>query len=182
MLPNGIALNIILDVMTGLTSTCREAELHAAWRSGDVQAATELIVRYRPRLQTLGKRLGLPSPDTDDFAHDVLLEAHRSSFAPRPGASYWSWLAAIGRRQAPKMRQRSERILLPRRRTSPWSAECRRRLLLSIIDMPAGHSQVFVRLLHGYDPGEIADELGISRAATYMRISRGRRWLRARGH
>lgn len=166
----------------GLNPTHRAGELHAAWQAGDTKAAAELIVRYRSRLRAFGGKLGLSEPDAEELAQEVLIDAHRSPFEDRGQGSYWGWLSVIARRRSLRIQERRDRALPARRHTTPWSAECRRRLLESILSMPTTQHEVFARLVRGYDPDEIATELGISRAAVYTRIHRGRRWLRDLGH
>jgi RNA polymerase sigma factor (sigma-70 family) len=163
-------------------SPARDATLHAAWRTGDPRAAAELIVRYRPRLCAFGERLGLTPAQAEDLAQEVLLDAPSAEFEPRPGASYWSWLACIARRKAARMREKARLGLAPRRHTTPWSGECRRRLLESIESMVPNQRDVFAQIVRGCDVEEIAEDLGVEPGAIYMRIHRGRKWLRARGY
>jgi RNA polymerase sigma factor (sigma-70 family) len=165
-----------------IDSSLEHAVLHAAWRAGDRHAAAELIVRYRPRLRAFGRRLDLPAEQAEDFAHEVLLEAHRSKFEARAGATYWAWLAVIGRRTANRMRREWKQELPVRRQTSPWGGACRRQLLELIEEMPEHLHEVFAWLVVGYDSGEIGRKLGIAPGTVRMRIHRGRKWLRARGY
>jgi RNA polymerase sigma factor (sigma-70 family) len=162
--------------------TVHDAGLHAAWQAGDPHAAADLVLRYRPKLRSLGERLGLTRPDAEDLAQQVLLEAPRSQFVARAGATYWSWLSTIAQRRAMQMRRRTDAFIAPRRLTTPWAGTCRRRLLECIEEMPEPTRDVFVRLVAGYDAADIAAELGLEPATVRQRIHRGRQWLRRRGH
>lgn len=166
--------------MLTLAAVNTDAALHAAWRSGDPRAAIEVVVRYRKRLCGLGRRLGLSHAQAEELAQEVLLAAPGSTFEARAGVTYWDWLAVIARRTARRMLE-VQRELPIRRYTTPWSGVCRIRLLEAVDQMPRSHRDVFARLITGYTVAEIADQLGIAAAAVYMRICRGRKWLRAHG-
>lgn len=158
-----------------------DAQLHGAWRAGDRRAAATLIGTYHSRLRSLGQRLGLSLADAEDLAQQVLLEAYRANYESRPGVTYFHWLSAIARRQSFQIvaRRREAGELPLRRPTSPWTGTWRGRLVARIEGMPEHLHDVFVRLLAGYTPAEIADELDLTASALRMRIYRGRLWLRA---
>lgn len=140
------------------------------------------MARYWPRLLGFGESLGLTRADAHDLAQEVLISAPRSKFVAIEGASYWSWLARLARRRAARMRSRARCSTSPRRRTTPWGGTCRRLLLESVEQMPPTNREVIARLVLGYDTNEIAAELGLEPSAVLMRVHRGRKWLRARGH
>ena len=160
----------------------RDAELHAAWHRGDLAAAAELVVRYRPLLRTVGEQLGLSWVDAEDLAQQVLVDAPRSSFEPREGASYLDWLSVIARRKAAKLFTHATTASSVRRMTTPRTGLWRSEVLESITEMSEPIREVFLRLAAGYNGAEIAAELGIPQTTVRMRIHRGRQWLKDRGH
>jgi RNA polymerase sigma factor (sigma-70 family) len=166
-------------------ATITEAELHAASRAGDERAAKTLVNRYGPRLLAYSKRrLGRYSAEAKDLVQDVCMAAQRSRFQARPGASYWSWLACIARRQAKRRVEAHARKIekgqeLPiRRQTTPRTAAWRDRVLDKIASSEE-FGDVLAYAAAGHRDVEIAERLGISRDNARQKLCRGRQWLAA---
>ncbi len=160
----------------------QDAELHAAWRAGDARAAANLVVRYRPKLRCLGEQLGLSRGEAEELAQEVLLEAPRWAFEARDNSTYFKWLATIARHKVTAKLRKREVVATVRRITTPWTGTWRNEVYASIEAMPKPDRDVFLRLLVGCTAPEIANELGLSHSAVRMRIHRGRKWLKDRGH
>lgn len=163
------------------TNTVCDADLHAAWQAGDRDAAITLVLRYRERICGLGQRLGLSADEAEDLAHHVLLEAYRSPFEARAGATYFGWLARIARRHAARRLEEKRRRpeLGYRRPTTPRTNVWRSQLAEQIQAMPETQAKIFARLAVGCTPSEISRELGIPASTVRTHIHRGRLWLRA---
>ncbi len=157
-----------------------DAELHRAWQDGSRQAGAALYGRYCERLTRLGRKLGLNGSDAQDFAHEALVEAMRASYEDRGRTSYWSWLSRIACRKAAAIPfERPDADYWPRRVPTPRGALSQQRLLDAIARMPEHQRVVFEHILYGLTPAEIAKTLAVDRSVVYMRVHRGRQWLRA---
>lgn len=170
----------------------RLAALAAAARGGDVDAFEQLVVATSPQVHALVLRLVRDEHDAGDVVQETYLRAFRSIGAFRGQAAVTTWLYRIAANCASShlSRRRSHDVLaadLPLadlraerdQEAAATGVDDRGRLLAALDALPATMRSVVV--LHDvYDlPHEaIAAELGISRAASKVRLHRARRRLR----
>ena len=77
-------------------SSRSDAELAAAYRSGDESAATELVNRHGAALGRFLFGLGAPVLDVEDLVQEAFFRAFRGLDGWRGEASFRSWLLRIG--------------------------------------------------------------------------------------
>jgi RNA polymerase sigma-70 factor (ECF subfamily) len=73
-----------------------DAALIAAWRTGDEQAATELVRRHARALARFLAGAGAPDGDLDDLVQETLIRAFRGIAGFRGQCQFRTWLLAIG--------------------------------------------------------------------------------------
>ena len=83
-----------------------EAELVAAWRRGDQEAAREVVAQYGPTLLRVALALCPRAEDAEEVVQDALLRAHRAlaGFDPARGALH-AWLVAVTANRARQVRR-----------------------------------------------------------------------------
>lgn len=90
-----------------------DAELIAAWRTGDEQAAAELVRRHTRALAGFLAAAGARE-DLDDLMQEAFLRAFRRIDRFRGSASFRTWLLAIGSNALKDLgRKRRRRQVLP---------------------------------------------------------------------
>lgn len=151
-----------------------DGDLIAQYLAGDEDAATELVRRHTAALARYVAIQGAPDDELDDVVQDAFIKAFRALRTFRGGASFRTWLLAIGgnvlkdrRRQ---WRRRAVVELTPDvpdpsgdpegEADATWMAA---RLQDEIGRLPRLQREVFLmRAQHGVEYGEIAVALGIS--------------------
>lgn len=170
----------------------RLAALAEAARDGDVAAFGQLVVATSPQIHALVLRLVRDEHDAGDVVQETYLRAFRAIGGFRSQAAVTTWLYRIAancssthlsRRRShdelaadlPLVDLRAERD----QEAAASGADDRARLLAALDALPGPLRSVVV--LHDvYDLSHeaIASELGISRAASKVRLHRARRRLR----
>jgi RNA polymerase sigma-70 factor (ECF subfamily) len=151
-----------------------DGDLIARYLAGDEQAATELVRRHTAALARFLAVQGAPDDELDDLVQDSFIKAFRGLGSFRGGASYRTWLLAIGANLLKdRRRQWRKRVVveltpnLPDRSGDPaqdadagWAAE---KLADEIGRLPRLQREVFLlRAQQGLEYGEIAQGLDIS--------------------
>ena len=174
--------------------SARLAELAAAARDGDVAAFEALVVATSPKVHALVLRLVRDEHDAGDVVQETYLRAFRAIGDFRSEAAVTTWLYRIAANcSSTHLRRRRRRahdelatdlpLADPRAERDQEAAastgEDRARLLAALDGLPVPMRTVVV--LHDvYELSHeaIAGELGISRAASKVRLHRARRRLR----
>ena len=73
-----------------------DAALIAAWRTGDEQAAAELVERHARSLARFLAASGAPDSDVDDLVQETFVRAFRSVDRFRGQCQFRTWLLTIG--------------------------------------------------------------------------------------
>lgn len=161
----------------------------------------ELVGQERSRLVRLCGALTGDQDAAEDLAQETLLEAIRCRHLLRRTEAQSEWLTGIARNVCMRWRQRKaqERNRLPRVEAQGWPAsqsldeavqddfgvevELERRELVELLDralafLPPGTREVLTcRYVDESAHAAIAQRFGISEAAVWMRIHRGKRLL-----
>jgi RNA polymerase sigma-70 factor (ECF subfamily) len=171
-----------------------DADLIAAWRSGDEGAAGELVRRHA---RAVARFLGAAGAgdDVDDLVQETFFRAFRKIDGYRGGASFRTWVIAISSNALKDVRRRSRRQPaipletedIPDERTDPHAdvvgrelearvGECVRRL-------PRLQRDVFLlRAQQGMEYEDIAAALdttvGAARVHYHHALKRLKEWLR----
>lgn len=179
---------------TGSSPGLDDAELLAAVREGDPDAAGALHDRIRPKIDaTVRRLLGAGDVDHEDCVQTTFVEIVRSIDGYRGECSLEHWAAQVAahvvykhiRRRRTERRvfdgaqlpETSERVSGPRRLVARDLLERVRRKLDDL-----DPDKTFAFVLHdvlGFDLREIAQVTGASVAAAQKRLVRGRRDLHA---
>lgn len=176
----------------GVPDAARLAVLAEAARDGDVAAFGQLVVATSPQIHALVLRLVGDEHDAGDVVQETYLRAFRAIGGFRSQAAVTTWLYRIAANCSSThlRRRRAHDVLAPdlpladvraerEQEAAASGADDRARLLEALDALPTPMRSVVV--LHDvYDlPHEaIASELGISRAASKVRLHRARRRLR----
>jgi RNA polymerase sigma-70 factor (ECF subfamily) len=154
-----------------------DAELVAAYRSGDQQAATKLVVRHAKALGRYLYGAGAPPSAVEDMVQETLFRAFRALESWRGEASFRSWLFRIGSNLRKDLyRREGKRILLPIEAVHLAAAsdpegeagatEMERRLLDGLGRLPRLQREVFLlRAQQGLEYEEICAALGTTPGA-----------------
>jgi RNA polymerase sigma-70 factor, ECF subfamily len=148
-----------------------DAELIAAWRRGEEAAAAELVRRHA---RAVARFLGAAgaADDVDDLVQETFYRAFRRIESFRGGASFRTWVMAIGANALKDLKRRLRRrpvVALDDREipdtTDPYAEivtnETRRRLEEAVSRLPPMQRNVFLlRAQQGLDYEEIAAALG----------------------
>lgn len=169
----------------------RLADLAAAARDGDVAAFEALVVATSPQIHALVLRLVQDEHDAGDVVQETYLRAFRSIGGFRSQAAVTTWLYRIAANCSSThlRRRRSHDVLaadLPvadpraeRDQEAAASLDDRERLLAALDALPGPmRSIVVLHDVYELSHEAIAEELGISRAASKVRLHRARRRLR----
>lgn len=171
-----------------------DAQLVEGVRAGDARAYERLVRRHLAVAHAVARsKLGGDSDDADDVCQEAFITALERIDDCRNPAAFRSWLLAIVRNKAHNRRE-----YLAVRDTAPLDAvgavasdedpsarverrELREELEAAMEDLTDLQRRVFVRFdMEGWDHGEIAEELGISRGASRFHLHAARRVLRKR--
>lgn len=176
----------------GTGEGARLAALAAAAREGDVAAFEQLVVATSPKIHALVLRLVRDEHDAGDVVQETYLRAFRSIGGFRNQAAVTTWLYRIAancssthlrRRRShdvlaadmPLADQRAERD----QEAAASIADDRARLVAALDGLPGPmRSVVVLHDVYELTHEAIAEELGISRAASKVRLHRARRRLR----
>ncbi|MEJ7809324.1 MAG: sigma-70 family RNA polymerase sigma factor [Gemmatimonadaceae bacterium] len=164
-----------------------DAELIARARAGSTDALGALYARYAEPVMALAYRLLGSVADAEDVLHDVFLGLPEALRRYDERGSFPSWLKRIAARAA-LTRARSE----GRRREVPLDAElhhagsaeadafaARSAVERALAGLPVTlRAVVVLKELEGYSHAEIGALLGISNAASEVRLCRALRLLR----
>ncbi len=83
-----------------------EADLVAAWRRGDQEAAREVVAQFGPTLLRVALALCPRAEDAEEVVQDALMSAHRAlpGFDPKRGTLH-AWLIGITANRARQVRR-----------------------------------------------------------------------------
>ena len=172
-----------------------DAVLVGRAREGDRQAFAVLVHRYL-RLVVAAARASVGPQEAEDLAQEVFIEAWRNLAALRAPERFAAWLLGIGRRMAVyrlRRRKRQEEAYSEFSRMaagnpggaarSPESQAERDEALAALEEqlqaLPEPYREVILlRYMAGLGIEEIADVLGISRAACDKRLTRAKNRLK----
>jgi RNA polymerase sigma-70 factor (ECF subfamily) len=175
-----------------VTTVADDGDLIARYLTGDEQAAAELVRRHTAALARFLAIQGAPEDELEDLVQDAFFRAFRGLGGFRGGASFRTWLLAIGSNQLKDRRRRWKKQLLvelmpdvPDRSGDPageaeagWTAE---RLSEEIGRLPRLQREVFLlRAQQGQDYGAIAQGLGISEGSARVHFHHAVKRLKER--
>jgi RNA polymerase sigma-70 factor, ECF subfamily len=161
-------------------------DLASRIQGGSESALEELYRGMGRRLLGLAFRLTLNRADAEDVLHDVFVGLPGALRRYRETGSFEGWLCRLvvrtalmqrrgeGRRLTRDMAYAQERLAEPDG-TAPWIGEAER--LLRFLP-PQLRDVVVLREIEGMSHREIANSLGISEAASRVRLVRGLERLR----
>ena len=175
-----------------VTTVADDGDLIARYLTGDERAAAELVHRHTAPLARFLAIQGAPEDELEDLVQDAFFRAFRGLGGFRGGASFRTWLLAIGSNLLKDRRRRWKKQLqveltpdLPDRSEDPageaeagWTAE---RLSEEIGRLPRLQREVFLlRAQQGQDYGAIAQGLGISEGSARVHFHHAVRRLKER--
>ncbi|HEX3839471.1 MAG TPA: sigma-70 family RNA polymerase sigma factor [Acidimicrobiales bacterium] len=183
------------DPRVGSPTEFAHIELVDLARGGDRSAFEELVRVTSGDIYALAFRLSGDEQDARDIVQETYLRAYRSIRKFRGEASFSTWLYRITANCASTARGRRRRLRQVSIDSDPRWADLpadpdpdalasatveRDRLVRALRALPLAQRTVIVlRDVYGLTHEEIATELGISGAATRVRLHRARRQLRA---
>ena len=169
---------------------------------GDLTAFDTLVLRYQDRIFNLAYRLTGSPDEAEDVTQDVFLRAHRALGSFRRESSFYTWLYRIAvnachsqtrktvrRRQVEGVRLEpspsTEETGNPSRHEpaatgempdeAAQRVETQKRVQQAIAELAEDHRQVILlRDFEGLNYGQIAEVLGVTRAAVKSRLHRAR--------
>ena len=158
--------------------TTSDPALVTAYRSGDEQAAAELVRRHTKALARFLYSLGADPEDLEDLVQETLFRAFRRVDTWRGGATFRSWLLTIGsnllRDHARKRKGKGKLVPIDERdvldpanpEANLDAAETEERVRSGLARLPRLQRQVFLlRAQEGTDYEEIAIALGTTPGA-----------------
>ncbi len=154
-----------------------DAALIAAWRSGDEQAAAELVRRHARALARFLAGAGALEADVDDVVQETFIRAFRALDRFRGHCQFRTWLLTIGGNVLKDAVRRAKRTRVvpldeeirstdgdPHERTV--AAEMEARLQRGLERLPRMQREVFLlRAQHGMEYDDIAAALGTTPGA-----------------
>ena len=154
-----------------------DAALIAAWRSGDEQAAAELVRRHARALARFLASAGARDADVDDLVQETFIRAFRAVDRFRNQCQFRTWLLTIGGNVLKDASRRAKRALVvplddglratdgdPHERTG--AVELEARLQQGLEQLPRMQREVFLlRAQQGMEYDDIAAALGTSPGA-----------------
>jgi RNA polymerase sigma-70 factor (ECF subfamily) len=168
----------------------RDADLIAAWRGGDEGAATQLVQRHAEPLARFLRAAGAQE-DLEDLVQETLFRAFRSIDTYKGGASFRSWLIAIGSNALKdSWRKRKRRQVLPLEdrdfedeASDPEGEAAARdmegRLMAGLDELSPMQRDVFLlRAQQGVEYQDIAEALGTSAGAARVHYHQAVKRLR----
>lgn len=155
-----------------------DADLIAAWRAGDEQAAAELVRRHTSPLARYLASTGADGDELDDMVQEAFFRAFRGIDRFRGRSTFRTWLLTIGANVLKDAwrRRKGRAVLSLEEFDAPTSAEnphevtvareAEERLERAIGKLPEMQRRVFLlRAQHGLEYPEIAAALGTSEGA-----------------
>ena len=154
-----------------------DAALIAAWRSGDEQAAAELVRRHARALARFLAGAGALEADVDDLVQETFIRAFRGLEGFRGQCQFRTWLLTIGGNVLKDAARRARRARVvpldeelrstdgdPHERTG--AAEMETRIARGIERLPPMQREVFLlRAQQGMEYAEVAAALGTTPGA-----------------
>ena len=170
-----------------------DADLIAAWRAGDEGAAAELVRRHAPAVARFLSAAG-GGDDVDDLVQESFFRAFRKIDTYRGGASFRTWVIAIGSNALKDSRRRLRRRPavpletdeIPDERTDPHGElvgrELEQRVGECVQRLPRLQRDVFLlRAQQGREYDDIAAALGTTPGAARVHfhhaLKRLKEWL-----
>ena len=170
-----------------------DADLIAAWRAGDEAAAAELVKRHATAVARFLGAAGA-GDDVDDLVQETFFRAFRKIDSYRGGASFRTWVIAIGSNALKDARRRLRRRPaipletdeIPDERTDPHAElvgqEAEERVARCVQQLPRMQRDVFLlRAQQGMDYEDIAGALnttvGAARVHFHHALKRLKEWL-----
>jgi RNA polymerase sigma-70 factor (ECF subfamily) len=168
-----------------------DGDLIARYLKGEERAASELVRRHAPGLARFLAVQGAPDDELEDLVQEALFRAFRSLSSFRGGASFRTWLLAIGnnllRDRRRQWRKRQVIELLPEvpdpgaapdgEAEASWAAS---RLEKGLLKLARLQREVFLLRAHqGLEYGEIARALDISPGAARVHYHHAVKRLKA---
>lgn len=171
--------------------------LFLAFRSGDREALSELVVRTTPWLQAVARRCGARGAEVDEVVQDAWIEASAPTCALPTEVPLLVWMASLVHHRLAHVRRSQgrrarlhlvdgdsvDRAAAPVTRTDVV-AIARGREMVDIVrtavdELPPHYRDVlYLHLFEGLTPLEVARRLGLGRVAVRLRLFRGLRRLR----
>ncbi len=175
-----------------VTAVDLDGDLIARYLAGDEQAAAELVRRHTAPLARFLAVQGAPESELEDLVQDAFFRAFRALRGFRGGASFRTWVMAIGSNLLKDRRRQWKRGQLvelsrdlPDGTADPageaeagWTAE---RLERELARLPRLQREVFLlRAQQGQAYGEIAAGLGISEGSARVHFHHAVKRLKER--
>jgi len=169
-----------------------DEQLVAATLAGNREAFGELVARHRDSVFSLANRRLRDFEAAGDATQEAFLKAYVDLATLRDPASFRAWVQRIAERIVITVARRPRReipIAGLRIEDDRWSqlrateqADLARRIRdgLSLLSEPT-RTALILHHLNGYSQDEVADRLGLTRAAVKTRLSRARAQLRRGG-
>ena len=159
-------------------------------RTGDADALTDIYRRHGQEMLDVAYRMTGSGDEAEDVVQDVFVglpEALRSFDGSTGGLSPWlrrlTVRTALLRMRREKRRSRWQRRAaeLGRDHERPVAVEARLTLERALARMPPDFRAVYVlKEVEGYSHADIAEVLGITTAASEVRLHRARKYLKDR--
>lgn len=154
-------------------------------RGVDRQRLAGLFDRYRGRMERTALRILPEQSDAEDAVQNALVQIirHFEKLDEIPDENVSFWILSIVRNEALVIR-RGQRRTAPLEDWDAFAAEAEdvtgwRELTALFAKLPDTYRAAMeMKLLIGYTDREIAEKLGISKAAASSRVNRGRALLR----
>ena len=170
-----------------------DADLIAAWRAGDESAAAELVRRHATAVARFLGAAGA-GDDVEDLVQETFFRAFRKIESYRGGASFRTWVIAIGSNALKDARRRVRRrpVMpletdeIPDERTDPHAEligqELEQRVERWVQQLPRMQRDVFLlRAQQGMEYEDIAGALkttvGAARVHYHHALKRLKEWL-----
>jgi RNA polymerase sigma-70 factor, ECF subfamily len=172
------------DETLPLPSQLSDPEVIALVASGDAAALGVLYDRYASALLAVAYRLLMSRFEAEDVVHDVFVGLPEALRRYEDRGALISWLKRVTVRVAlSRMRREAVRATSPLEATVAQAApdhEASIDLRLAVASLPPSlRSVLMLREVEGFSHGEIAELVGISVAASKVRLHRALRALRA---
>lgn len=169
------------------TNPAPDAELAAAARQGDASALAALYTAHAPAVMALAWRLTGSRADAEDVLHDVFLGLPEALRRYGERGSFGAWLRRVAARTALMRLRRGRRrrevgIEAVAQSESTYRADVaveQTALWRAVDALPDSLRAVFVlREVEGFTHAEVAAVLGITPAASEVRLCRALKRLR----
>jgi RNA polymerase sigma-70 factor (ECF subfamily) len=172
-----------------MSSDSSDEELIALLRQGDSRALGTLYQRYRRVVNAvILAQLKVEPSDVDDLCHDVFLTLQDTAHRFQPGRSLKGWLCGIALQKARRFRatrglRRALLFQFSRREPATWNAplglDIKRDVMRALDRLPQSMREIMVlSFVEELSAEEIAELLGISVNAVWIRLSRARARIR----